>query len=61
MGLYEATKNVWRPMEEHNMLSMFVSQIGFAATIAFFVSCPKYTTDSCPGAKSGTFVGLRLD
>lgn len=35
MGLYEATKDVWRPMEESNQLFMFGSQLLFALVFVF--------------------------
>lgn len=36
MGFYEQTAEVWRPEEESNMFVMFISQLLFAAALAFF-------------------------
>lgn len=36
MGLYDQTATVWRPEEESNMTIMLLSQLLFAAALAFF-------------------------
>lgn len=36
MGMYEASKTVWRPQDESNMAVMLLSQFLFAIAVAFF-------------------------
>jgi len=59
-GLYEQTASVWRPMAEHNMPVMFLSEFLFAAAAVFFFTRHYEGNGIAGGVRFGVYLGLVL-
>ena len=57
-GMYDATSEVWRPEEDHNMPLMFLSQLLFAGSMAFVYTVFKPALKCKIGLQYGFSIGL---
>ncbi len=57
---YEATKEVWRPHEEEQMIFIFMSQIFFSIVAAYFFTRHYQNKGVGEGLRFGTLIGLLL-
>ena len=58
MGLYNQTASLWRPQEECNMAIMLLSQLLFAAALAFFYPIIGSDTECKKAIPFGAGLGL---
>jgi hypothetical protein len=58
MGLYNQTASLWRPQEECNMAIMLLSQLLFAAALAFFYPIVGSDTECKKAIPFGAGLGL---
>lgn len=57
---YEATAQLWRPREEYKMPFMLLSQVSFAAIIAFIFTLNYEDKGLAEGFRFGLYIGLLL-
>lgn len=58
--LYEQTKNLWRPENEHNMAFIIASQLGFAIMMTYIFTCNYEAKGIGEGVRYGLYIGLLL-
>jgi hypothetical protein len=60
MDMYQRTEDVWRPIDDMNMISMFASQLFFAVMFVFIFSRNYENRGVQEGVRFGMYIGLLL-